>query len=272
MNDINFTTYDVRAIVNYIKSVLKTKGYNYNISEKDIYDIPNDQIYAINKFKRRFGNNYIQNINGILKDYIIFKGGDINASQPYYNLERTPTTTKWERVQPHITNFLAGLSGSQIDKPTTASSLGVLTSAAASKLGNEIIIPGLAQKYNIQYQKKPETTNLIQPPLIPVETKEISIIQPIPKAQEKEIVNQMNFDLNILKKSCQSCDIAKANKEFTKLSGDKIIELGKMCSLCESAREAVKPKIITLEGGSNKKTKKPELIVENSLYTIDSWN
>src|SRR5947207_9523271 len=75
MNDVNFTTNDVKSVVDYIKNIIRTKGYNYNITERDINDLPYNQFYAINKFKTRFGPLFLNNINKIYDDYIVFRGG-----------------------------------------------------------------------------------------------------------------------------------------------------------------------------------------------------
>lgn len=77
MNDVYFTTNDTKAIVNYIKNIVRTKGYNYNITEPDLnyYNIPYDQSCALQKFRLRFQNNYLCGLNNIYGNYVVLKGG-----------------------------------------------------------------------------------------------------------------------------------------------------------------------------------------------------
>ena len=133
MNDINFTTFDVNAIVNYIKGIINTKGYNYNITEKDILNIPHDQLYAINKLRQKFGNNYLDNINKILNKYIIFKGGKSTLAP-----DPKSSSTK---VSPYFGTFLKGVAGTQTKKSEsgTAEALGTLTRQFGQTFGEKLL-------------------------------------------------------------------------------------------------------------------------------------
>ena len=312
MNDVNFTTYDVKAIVNYVKNIVKSKGSNYNITEQDIYNIPREQNYAITKLKSLYGNNYIYNLNNIYDDYIIFKGGyrppslqatSMTPSEKVWvqtpsGYEKIPVTTTQKvsvlkKVQPHATGFLAGLTGkeSEADDARIANYLGQIFGRVIIPATNEvikkkydIIIPSPQSPMSSQYRQEPTINEITTPQTIKIEEvpelRELPELKEVTKPtttplQEKKIISQMETDLKALSEACKECEKSK-KIQIEKFSVDQLNKIVGMCGLCEEGKNAI------LGGekiGGNYESKdiffndnKPKLIYEKNLYTIESLN
>lgn len=303
MNDINFTTYDVKAIVNYIKDIIRTKGYNYNITEMDLNTIPYPQYYAVDKFKQKFGPSYIFNINKIYDDFIIFKGGNRSGGDykfshvsPIPGVSSEPKVqeiSKYKKLKEHaviagkkalpVTKDVAegvfsGLFGTS--SPEEAQSTAQLAGILAGQIVKGVAQQKLAAKGStIEPTIEPTIGPAIGPIIEPVETERVSDIA---KVVSKEIVKKIpitsDITLEKIKNACIQCKQyeKKTMNELSKES-ENIENIVENCKLCNPIKEIICPK-----GGSyNKnifmqnndilnKKKKPEINIEEYLNTIES--
>lgn len=71
--DIKLSTDDISHIMNYIKDKLNQHGGTYIITQNNLHDLSDEQKLAVEKLRIRFGNNYIDQLNQMMEEYIDFK-------------------------------------------------------------------------------------------------------------------------------------------------------------------------------------------------------
>lgn len=348
MNKINLTTDDFSNIVNYIKTELQENGMNYTIKKIDINNLTNNQQKAINNFKSRFGENYLDNINYILKEYVNFKGG-VTMEQLLNQkallrptLTRIPIQTNTGTVIPSISPMISpstsplmvslsspsssskfknlgfGLLGQQSltksGKPSLANlfgqsvgqsqSLQQISDAATRRLINSISgsKPLMESPYatpNIQTIPQ-QTYTSTQPEILSLPSE--IIIQPIRSESEVNKLiesckqcnnlrkninpNSPTTEFDLIAKTCKLCD--DFNAKISQNGGIKKIDQlqdifipsnisgKKENSYSESYKftnsESTKKNVFNpiLNNINNQNIKKPEIIIKNTLYTIES--
>lgn len=157
--EINFTTNDVKAVVDYIKSIIATKGANYNITENDLYGLPLYQTYAIDRFRQRYGPTYLYRINDIMGQYIIFKGGANSEKQWHHELTKHgerfvrgllgQKTTSKETGEQHLSNIAGTIAGT-----AAGSVLGYVTAKSEPTETEKAIVEVEQQMSNILKDKE----------------------------------------------------------------------------------------------------------------------
>lgn len=95
MKDNNLTTEDFSAIIEFIKNKLSKYGNDYIIKKEDLENLSTNVNKAIDKLKTKFGQNYLDHINQISKDYLNFKGGISLQELQRARSSLSPTFTRY---------------------------------------------------------------------------------------------------------------------------------------------------------------------------------
>lgn len=276
MDNTNLSLEDVSNIISYIKLHISKYGSDSPITITELENLENTKRQSFNKFKNKFGKDYLDQLNIIMNSYVNFKGGATRYPTSY-RVQQRPTSGYSTGLSAAAPSFLAGLVGQQTydayGQPTASNLIGQYFAPAAQQALTKIT--GVPQYPPLQLQQQPiyqqQQPQMMQPVYQqlqqPVYQQQLQP-QPQPQLQLQPVYQQQQLQDTdeLINEACNKCNAARQQRGGNSdLNGDIFIEHTIPINIHSDSEQYIETK------KKNKRfnLSKEQIMLHNSLYTID---